>query len=45
MDESKAPLTGVFEGYMKKYKTLTGLTLFNEYTKRYFCLDLSKFYM
>lgn len=45
MEESQKPLQGVFEGYIKKHKSLGGLTMFNEYTKRYFVLDLGKFEM
>jgi hypothetical protein len=45
MEEGSNKLTGVFEGYLKKRKTVGGLTLFNEYTKRYFMLNLEKFEM
>lgn len=37
------PLTGVFEGYLKKHKSVNSLTLFIEYNKRYFTLNLSQF--
>lgn len=45
MEEKKEGITGVFEGYLKKHKTIGGLTLFSEYTKRYFLLNMEKFSM
>lgn len=45
MEEKSEGLTGVFEGYLKKHKTVAGLTLFTEWTKRYFVLNLETFTM
>lgn len=45
MEEKSDSLTGVFEGYLKKHKAVGGLTLFNEWTKRYFVLNLDSFTM
>jgi hypothetical protein len=45
MEQGENKLAGLFEGYLKKHKTLAGLTLFNEYTKRYFILHLERFEM
>jgi len=43
MEQNSGKLVGLFEGYLKKHKNISGLTLFNEYTKRYFILSMEKF--
>ena len=43
MSEEEQPLKGIFEGYLKKHKNTCGLTIFVEYTKRYFCLNSPRF--
>lgn len=45
MEGNTESLAGVFEGYLKKRKTVGGLTLFTEWTKRYFVLNLDTFTM
>ena len=45
MEETSDALSGTFEGYLKKRKTVAGFTLFSEWTKRYFILELDKFTM
>lgn len=45
MEETSDAVSGTFEGYLKKRKTVAGFTLFSEWTKRYFILELESFTM
>ena len=45
MEEKSEAFSGAFEGYLKKHKTVGGLTLFSGWTKRYFVLNLDTFTM
>jgi hypothetical protein len=42
MSDIAGPVSAVFEGYLKKHKNATSLTIFIEYNKRYFSLNAKK---